>query len=47
MRNPVTFYNDCDSLCTQAEKDFTETATNKAKADPISLIVEETRDARL
>jgi hypothetical protein len=27
-QNQVTFYNDCDSLFTQAEKDFTETATN-------------------
>jgi hypothetical protein len=31
-------YNDCDSLFTQAEKNFMETATNKANADPISLI---------
>jgi hypothetical protein len=37
-RNPVTFYNDCDSLFTEAEKDLTETATIKVNADPISLI---------
>jgi hypothetical protein len=48
-RNPVTVYNDCVSLFTQAKKDFTEeTATNKTHADPIALLsvasdVEDTR----
>jgi hypothetical protein len=33
-----TMSDDCNSLFTQAEKDFTETVTSKGTADPISHI---------
>jgi hypothetical protein len=37
LKSETQFYNDCDSVFTQAEKDFLETATNKKPCRKISL----------
>jgi hypothetical protein len=44
--NSVTFYNDRDSLFTQADKEFSEIATNKARQKDLSSVASDVKETR-